>query len=130
MSNYSELLRNPKWQKKRLEIMSRDNFQCQVTFFKDKPLCVHHKRYIKGRKPWEYEDEDLITVTEDIHKAMHKLFKTNNSFADFAVSLECTSTDIYILVSRVDRIVGNEGKHGIKAVIQLLTAYIITEEEM
>jgi hypothetical protein len=68
---YSELLRDPRWQKKRLEIMKRDDFQCQRCKATEKPLNVHHKKYLRNRKPWEYSDELLITFCEDCHKAQH-----------------------------------------------------------
>ena len=36
-----------------------------------KGLNVHHKYYIKGKAPWEYEDDALITLCEDCHKKAH-----------------------------------------------------------
>lgn len=65
--SYAEQLRHPNWQKKRLEILSRDDFHCQLCFDGESPLHVHHKRYIKGRKPWEYDSRDLVTVCENCH---------------------------------------------------------------
>jgi hypothetical protein len=36
-------------------------------------LNVHHRFYIKGRKPWEYDnDEALITLCSDCHKEVHR----------------------------------------------------------
>lgn len=34
-------------------------------------LNVHHKEYIKGRKPWEYENEQLLTLCEECHEIEH-----------------------------------------------------------
>lgn len=34
-------------------------------------LQVHHKKYIKGRMPWDYENEDLITLCKNCHKTIH-----------------------------------------------------------
>lgn len=65
---YAELLKNPLWQKKRLEIMQRDNFTCQHCGYQDKELQVHHRVYHKGAKPWEYEDSELITLCCDCHE--------------------------------------------------------------
>lgn len=67
---YSEKLRDPRWQKKRLDIMDRDGFQCRACQAKDKTLNVHHRVYRKGKSPWEYEDEMLVTLCEDCHKVM------------------------------------------------------------
>ncbi len=34
-------------------------------------LNVHHKKYIKNRKPWDYDDNDLITYCCDCHLEVH-----------------------------------------------------------
>lgn len=39
-------------------------------------LNVHHKYYIKGKLPWDYEDDALITLCESCHKLTHKENKT------------------------------------------------------
>lgn len=70
--SYAELLRSPMWQKKRLEIMERDNFTCQHCGCTHKVLQVHHREYIKGRKPWKYEDDNLVTLCEDCHEKEHE----------------------------------------------------------
>lgn len=67
--SYSELLRSPMWQKKRLEIMERDGFTCQYCGRKDRELQVHHRVYHKGAKPWEYDDSELITLCNQCHEA-------------------------------------------------------------
>ena len=40
--------------------------------FKYKGLNIHHKYYISGKKPWEYEDDALVTLCEDCHKKRHE----------------------------------------------------------
>ena len=64
---YIQKLRDPKWQRKRLEIMNRDDFTCQECSAKDKTLNVHHLIYRKGCDPWEYEPHELKTLCEDCH---------------------------------------------------------------
>lgn len=66
--SYGDLLKDPRWQKKRLEIMQRDNFTCQHCLATDKSLQVHHLVYEKGKKPWEYENDELITLCEMCHQ--------------------------------------------------------------
>lgn len=78
MTTYAKLLRDPRWQRKRLEVMERDDFQCQRCDATNKTLNVHHKKYLPGRSPWEYPNELLITYCEDCHKAHHPK-KTANS---------------------------------------------------
>lgn len=72
---YSELLKDPRWQKRRLEIMQRDNFTCQICGHSDKQLHVHHLCYDKYKMPWEHDDDELITLCEDCHKAEHDSLK-------------------------------------------------------
>lgn len=67
MGNYSELLKDPRWQKKRLEIMQRDNFTCQACFSTTKTLHIHHLAY-DGAYPWETPDDKLVTLCEFCHK--------------------------------------------------------------
>lgn len=66
---YSEVRRDPRWQKRRLEIMERDGWRCQHCGAKDKTLNVHHKGYAKGLMPWDYAGFCLVTLCEDCHGA-------------------------------------------------------------
>ena len=65
---YSEKLKDPRWQKKRLEIFQRDNFTCQKCGSTDKTLVVHHFKYTG--EPWDVENENLITVCEICHNVI------------------------------------------------------------
>lgn len=64
---YQEKLRHPKWQKKRLEIMSRDKWTCRICQTTDDTLNVHHGYYDKLLQPWEYPNESLYTICECCH---------------------------------------------------------------
>jgi len=66
---YSEKLRDPRWQKKRLQIMERDGFACRVCSATTKPLNVHHLAYFPRTDPWDYPSQMLITLCDDDHKA-------------------------------------------------------------
>ncbi|MDM8522799.1 hypothetical protein QUF80_05445 [Desulfococcaceae bacterium HSG8] len=65
--HYIEKLKDPRWQKKRLEIFGLDNWKCLVCGSSDKKLCVHHARYRVGREPWDHETNDLLTLCADCH---------------------------------------------------------------
>jgi hypothetical protein len=69
---YSELLKHPKWQRKRLDILERENFTCQECGAKDKTLHVHHGYYRRGKMPWEYPDESLSCLCDDCHSRRHQ----------------------------------------------------------
>ena len=66
--SYYDLLKDPRWQKKRLEIFNRDNWACQICGEKKATLHVHHKIYLKNKNPWEYPDELLATLCEHCHQ--------------------------------------------------------------
>jgi|CXWL01.1.fsa_nt_gi hypothetical protein len=67
MASYSELLRDPRWQKLRLQVFERDKFTCVLCNANHKTLSVHHKYYEKNKMPWEYPLEALDTVCADCH---------------------------------------------------------------
>lgn len=70
---YNELLKDGRWQMKRIKILERDHFMCArcgKSAEEGTQLHVHHKFY-DGRAPWEYEDKDLITLCEDCHNRIH-----------------------------------------------------------
>jgi glutaredoxin len=64
---YSEKLRDPRWQKRRLEIFQRDEFKCTKCQCSEDTLHVHHLRYQSGSDPWESPDSDLETLCEYCH---------------------------------------------------------------
>jgi len=68
---YSDKLKDPRWQKKRLEIMQRDGFACQECHADDVHLNVHHSYYVSGRWPWNYPDWGLRTLCEACHENHH-----------------------------------------------------------
>lgn len=76
---YSKKLLDPRWQKKRLEIMQRDNFSCTCCGDKETTLHVHHKCYKTNYEPWDIEDEHLITLCEDCHKLEEEQLKEYSS---------------------------------------------------
>jgi hypothetical protein len=65
--SYWELLRDPRWQKKRLEVMQRENFTCEECGDVSQTLNVHHSYYEKGKSPWEYPSESLHCLCETCH---------------------------------------------------------------
>ena len=66
--SYSEKLRDPRWQKKRLCVMQRDGFACRDCGDADSTLHVHHCHYEKG-EPWQTDDRFLLTLCEYCHES-------------------------------------------------------------
>ena len=67
--SYYEKLKDPRWQKKRLEIMERAKFACEDCGDKDKTLHIHHGYYEYGKDPWDYKNNTLWCLCEDCHLA-------------------------------------------------------------
>jgi len=68
MSDYKNKLKDPRWQKKRLEILERDEWCCQVCYDGESTLHVHHKLYEKDKDPWDYDNDYLITLCDVCHE--------------------------------------------------------------
>jgi 5-methylcytosine-specific restriction endonuclease McrA len=65
---YAKKLRDPRWQRRRLEILDRDTWACRYCGATEEELHVHHVFYRKGREPWEYDGEDLVTLCATCHQ--------------------------------------------------------------
>jgi len=76
--SYSDRLRHPRWQKKRLQIMERDNWACYHCKKTDVTLNVHHQYYVLGRLPWQYPNDALITLCEVCHGREHEYERLAN----------------------------------------------------
>lgn len=68
MKSYKEKLLDPRWQKKRLGILNRDDFECQNCHDRKETLHVHHTGYLPETEPWEHPDDMLITLCAGCHK--------------------------------------------------------------
>jgi hypothetical protein len=73
---YAEKLKDPRWQKKRLEIFERDGFTCQECESKDKQLHVHHRMYLAKKQPWDHPNELLVTVCFECHELLTEVKKS------------------------------------------------------
>lgn len=69
--SYSDLLKDPRWQRKRLEVMHLANFACEVCGSTTATLNVHHARYVRGRMPWDYSHAELHCLCEACHRSEH-----------------------------------------------------------
>lgn len=100
---YIELLRDPRWQKKRLEIMKRDDFKCRECGDSQSNLQVHHKRYVRDKAPWEVPNGMLVTLCFRCHERITKLrARANDLLADL---------NLYELPIVVEFMEGFWGKH-------------------
>lgn len=116
---YSEKLKDIRWQCKRVDILERDKYQCQrckqlsnmghqIVYRYEYPhqdfryreydleLHVHHIRY-RG-EPWEAKNEELITLCEMCHVTV-EYFKSNGynmSFDEITFKVRTESKEYYL----------------------------------
>lgn len=69
---YTEQIKHPNWQKRRLEMLEFYGWACGSCDAKDVTLHVHHKQYFKGRMAWEYSQDELEVLCEKCHQGHHK----------------------------------------------------------
>lgn len=68
---YAEQLKHPNWQRRRLERLDDAGWECEDCGDTEKSLHVHHRRYVKGRMAWEYDDIELAVLCETCHDRAH-----------------------------------------------------------
>jgi hypothetical protein len=83
---YSEKLKDPRWQKLRLEILERDEWSCQACGNAEKTLHVHHTHYVKGFEPWDYVDDCHEIESSAISDSKQNLFA---SLSSLGIYLSC-----------------------------------------
>lgn len=93
MTTYAQKLKDPRWQKKRLEIMSRDQWKCTICFSSERTLHVHHLSY--SGDPWEAESDQMTTYCEDCH-ALVESYK-NGGLTVLQTAKRTLNDDIYFL---------------------------------
>lgn len=65
--SYSELLKDPRWQRRRLEVFERAGFTCEDCDAADKTLHAHHCLYRPNCDPWDYPLDELRCLCEVCH---------------------------------------------------------------
>jgi len=68
--SYADQLRDPRWQKRRLEVLERANWTCERCSDTENTLHVHHGYYERGLAPWEYPHETLYCLCETCHEVV------------------------------------------------------------
>lgn len=74
-NSYAEKLKDPRWQRKRLDILQRDEFTCQSCGDKTTTLHVHHLHYFPNKEPWDISEDYLITLCEICHLTEGETYK-------------------------------------------------------
>lgn len=95
--SYGEKLKDPRWQRKRLEIMKRAGFCCQMCGDNQETLNVHHVNYTKGKEPWDYEDSNFRCYCESCHKLIEQNIRMFREFC-------CGEVPIFQVKTLIERI--------------------------
>lgn len=69
--DYAKKLKDPRWQKRRLEIFQLHNFTCQDCGSTTDTLHAHHCFYMNGCEPWEYGNDAFRCLCEKCHETRH-----------------------------------------------------------
>lgn len=84
MATYYEKLKDPRWQKRRFEVMNRAQFACQICHADNKTLNVHHHAYRRGFNPWDYADSEMSCLCRDCHEMVTRI---GDSFSEALAQL-------------------------------------------
>jgi hypothetical protein len=85
-SEYSKSLRDPRWQKIRLEVLQRDDFTCRACFNNEETLHVHHCFYTRDARPWDYPLGSLVTLCASCHETESGAFYEGKNYLSDCIS--------------------------------------------
>jgi hypothetical protein len=69
---YKSQLQTREWKEKRKQIYKRDGHTCQHCGESGIAIHCHHNFYIKGKSPWDYPADALVTLCEQCHDKQHQ----------------------------------------------------------
>jgi hypothetical protein len=73
-TDYWRKLQDPRWQQKRLQVMSNQGWRCQncgATELNGVPFTVHHRYYVSKREPWNYPSGCYLLLCDPCHENDH-----------------------------------------------------------
>lgn len=106
---YKEKLLDPRWQKKRLQILDRDGWRCRVCSNEKANLQVHHVIYAK-LDPWEYPDHLLQTLCRDCHESRQELTDKASNALRIAIAKIPTERIEKVATRLISEAVGEVGE--------------------
>ena len=65
---YSEKLREPRWQRRRLELFASAGWKCQECGSTTRNLQAHHCSYAPLIEPWDLPDSVMMVLCEVCHE--------------------------------------------------------------
>lgn len=110
---YSNKLKHPKWQKKRLQVLQRDNFACVKCKDTETELHVNHLKYTG--EPYDAPLSDLETLCKYCHQIHHAMpdyviLEVHRELDPFYNLIYCIKYKLYRRGSYVFAHITNEDK--------------------
>src|SRR5262245_31566986 len=65
---YQERLKDPRWQRRRLEVLERAEWRCEGCGTSEVNLQIHHGYYERDAEPWSYPAEALFCLCDTCHE--------------------------------------------------------------
>lgn len=120
-NKYAKQWLDPRWQKRRLEIMQRDEFSCTECGAEDKTLNVHHVYYTRGADVWNYPDHALLTLCNDCHEAEHAMAESSErAFIDAFKQVGFMSSSLGSMAFTIDQLQANVGQEKTKKMLEMM----------
>jgi predicted Zn-ribbon and HTH transcriptional regulator len=113
---YAEQLKNPKWQRKRLETLEYYGFRCKACGNEDEQLDIHHGAYLSGHKIWDYHVWELHVLCRTCHKELSSDIYAFNK----ALALMEQSKENYELLTKFAEIINLTDQENKDKIIELL----------
>lgn len=88
-SDYFSKLKDPRWQRRRLEVMQRAGFFCEACGEASETLSVHHGYYRFGVEPWDADESTLWCLCESCHQ------EAQDVLADIKIEIGRVNPAIY-----------------------------------
>lgn len=72
---YAQRLKDPRWQKKRLELLNKAHWTCEECKAVEPAdgLQIYHVFYMLGKLPWEHDDRIMMVLCDGCHKRRQKV---------------------------------------------------------
>lgn len=101
---YLEMLADPRWQKKRLEVLQFRGFKCEQCEDEKSQLHVHHRYYVAGRFPWRYPDFCYQVLCCDCHAAKRSPEADESEFMEWESALNFFGDNLFSLWADIHEI--------------------------
>jgi len=103
--SYADKFLDPRWQKRRLEVLQRDDWSCTYCGDQETTLHVHHRWY--DGEPWEAPLNALTTLCAECHEVEQRSWRQEGArlLRSLARDGGMLSENLEELVDAVERVI-------------------------